>query len=137
MSDPKGPKLELPDDLAAEIAGRDTQSNAASAAGDESAAPDSAVDVAADADPDAAEPNADEAGDEAPAERDVATEFAELGSRTHFRVMTWMERRMKWFIAEVFRHHGPGGVLARTWPTGSTVLWVAVLLSLYLLVYFL
>jgi multicomponent Na+:H+ antiporter subunit D len=67
----------------------------------------------------------------------LATEFAELGSRTHSRVMTWMERRMKWFIAEVFRHHGPGGVLARTWPTGSTVLWVAVLLSLYLLVYFL
>ncbi len=49
MSDPKGPKLELPDDLAAEIAGTDTQSNAASAAGDESAAPDSAGDVAADA----------------------------------------------------------------------------------------
>lgn len=81
MSDPKGPKLELPDDLAAEIAGTDTQSNAASAAGDESTAPDSAVDVAADADPDAAEPNADEAGDEAPAERDVATEFAELEDR--------------------------------------------------------
>ena len=67
----------------------------------------------------------------------LATEFAELGSRTHSRVMTWMERRMKWFIAEGFRHHGPGWVLARTWPTGSTVLWVAVLLSLYLLVYFL
>ncbi len=33
----------------------------------------------------------------------------------------------------VFRHHGPEGVLARTWPTGSMVLWVAVLLGVYLI----
>ncbi len=39
-------------------------------------------------------------------------------------------------IAGVFRSHGPAGVLARTWPTGSTVLWVAVLLALYMLFYF-
>jgi multicomponent Na+:H+ antiporter subunit D len=34
-------------------------------------------------------------------------------------------------------HHGPEGALARTWPTGSTVLWVAVLLALYMVFYFL
>ncbi|MBK18402.1 MAG: Na(+)/H(+) antiporter subunit D [Rhodospirillaceae bacterium] len=44
--------------------------------------------------------------------------------------------RVEKFIAGVFRHHGPEGLLARTWPTGSTVLWVAVLLSLYMLFYF-
>lgn len=33
-------------------------------------------------------------------------------------------------------HHGPTGILARTWPTGSMVLWVAVLLGVYLLLYF-
>jgi multicomponent Na+:H+ antiporter subunit D len=34
------------------------------------------------------------------------------------------------------RHHGPRGILARTWPTGSMVLWVAVLLATYLILYF-
>ena len=44
--------------------------------------------------------------------------------------------RIDKFIAGVFRHHGPEGLLARTWPTGSTVLWVAVLLAIYVVVYF-
>jgi multicomponent Na+:H+ antiporter subunit D len=38
-------------------------------------------------------------------------------------------------IAVLFRQHGPRGLLARTWPTGSMVLWVAVLLGAYLLAY--
>jgi len=41
------------------------------------------------------------------------------------------------FLAGVYRHHGPQGVFARTWSTGSTVLWVAVLLATYLIVYYL
>ena len=45
-------------------------------------------------------------------------------------------RRIERFIAGVFRHHGPEGVLARTWQTGSTVLWVAVLLALFMIFYF-
>jgi multicomponent Na+:H+ antiporter subunit D len=40
------------------------------------------------------------------------------------------------FVAGLYRHHGPQGVLARTWPTGSTVLWVAVLLAGSLLLYY-
>ncbi|MCY3795233.1 MAG: proton-conducting transporter membrane subunit, partial [Gammaproteobacteria bacterium] len=40
-------------------------------------------------------------------------------------------------IAGIFRHHGPQGVLARTWPTGSTVLWVAVILGAYLILSYL
>lgn len=35
------------------------------------------------------------------------------------------------------RHHGGEGMLARTWPTGSMVLWVAVLLGASLLIYYL
>jgi multicomponent Na+:H+ antiporter subunit D len=35
------------------------------------------------------------------------------------------------------RHHGEHGVLARSWPTGSMVLWVAVLLGLSLVLYYL
>jgi multicomponent Na+:H+ antiporter subunit D len=37
----------------------------------------------------------------------------------------------------VARHHGPGGALARSWPTGSMMLWMATLLGLTLLLYYL
>ncbi len=40
-------------------------------------------------------------------------------------------------VTALFRQHGPRGLLARTWPTGSMVLWVAVLLGAYLLAYLL
>ena len=33
-------------------------------------------------------------------------------------------------------HHGEKGILARTWPTGSMVLWVAIILGLTLLLYY-
>jgi multicomponent Na+:H+ antiporter subunit D len=34
------------------------------------------------------------------------------------------------------QHHGSYGILARTWPTGSIVIWVAILLGLSLLLYY-
>jgi multicomponent Na+:H+ antiporter subunit D len=40
-------------------------------------------------------------------------------------------------VALVRSHHGPQGVLARTWPTGSMVLWAVILLLAYLLLYYL
>ncbi|MGF1548041.1 MAG: Na(+)/H(+) antiporter subunit D [Thiotrichales bacterium] len=40
------------------------------------------------------------------------------------------------FVA-LARHHGPQGILARNWPTGSMVLWVAVILAGSLLAYYL
>lgn len=40
-------------------------------------------------------------------------------------------------IKGLSRHHGQEGVLARTWPTGSMVLWIAVLLGVYLVLYYL
>ena len=39
-------------------------------------------------------------------------------------------------IRAIYRHHGPRGVLARTWPIGSTVLWIAALLSIYLVTHY-
>jgi len=47
------------------------------------------------------------------------------------------QRRLERFVAQVYRHHGPEGIMARTWTTGSTVLWVALLLGGYLIVYYL
>ncbi|MDP6515818.1 MAG: Na(+)/H(+) antiporter subunit D [Alphaproteobacteria bacterium] len=52
------------------------------------------------------------------------------------RITGFLKWRLDSIIADVYRHHGPRGVLARTWPTGSTVLWVAVLLAVYLVIYF-
>ena len=49
--------------------------------------------------------------------------------------METAERRIEKFIARLYRHHGPHGFLARTWPTGSTVLWVGVMLGGLLLIY--
>ena len=34
------------------------------------------------------------------------------------------------------RHHGSYGVLARSWPTGSMVIWVALMLGLSLALYY-
>ncbi len=36
-------------------------------------------------------------------------------------------------LVQITRHHGPEGILARTVPTGNTVLWVALLLAVMLL----
>lgn len=47
--------------------------------------------------------------------------------------MRWPLRRI---VAQALRYHGPKGILARTWPTGSMVLWVAVLLTASLLLYY-
>jgi multicomponent Na+:H+ antiporter subunit D len=37
------------------------------------------------------------------------------------------------FVAALERHHGPEGVLARSWPTGSMALWTTLLLAAYLI----
>ena len=46
------------------------------------------------------------------------------------------QRAVERFIAGVYKHHGPHGILARTWPTGSMALWTTVLLAVYLIVYY-
>ncbi|MCH5377021.1 MAG: Na(+)/H(+) antiporter subunit D, partial [Planctomycetes bacterium] len=42
-----------------------------------------------------------------------------------------------WGLRGLTRHHGSYSVLAQTWPTGSMVLWVAALLGISLLFYYL
>lgn len=41
------------------------------------------------------------------------------------------------FVETLYRAHGPQGVMARTWPTGSMAFWTTVLLAVYLIVYYL
>jgi len=45
-------------------------------------------------------------------------------------------RRVNAIIAGLYRTHGPEGPLARVWPTGSMVLWIAILLAATLLISF-
>lgn len=49
-------------------------------------------------------------------------------------ILTSAERQIEQLLGTVYRHHGPQGALARTWPAGSTVLWVAILLGAMLIV---
>ncbi len=62
--------------------------------------------------------------------------FMALGGGARDRVLARARNHLERFIATIYRHHGPQGALARTWPTGSTVLWVAVLLAATLIIYF-
>jgi len=62
--------------------------------------------------------------------------FGGIISHIHFRTLSRAQVRLNRFIATVYRHHGPQGALARTWPVGSTVLWVAVLLCVTLVFYY-
>lgn len=60
-----------------------------------------------------------------------SVESGEKGLFTTIRKLSFMAG------ARLHRHHGPKGLLARTWPTGSMVLWVAFLLGVYLIFYYL
>lgn len=64
--------------------------------------------------------------------RTFLTAFVPIDQHIRSGFMKQFDRTM----GEIFRHHGPHGVLARTWAIGSTVLWVALLLVLYLIVYY-
>jgi multicomponent Na+:H+ antiporter subunit D len=52
-------------------------------------------------------------------------------------VLGTLQRYLEGVVVTLVRHHGPQGILARTWPTGSMVLWVAVILAGSLLLYYL
>lgn len=45
-------------------------------------------------------------------------------------------RRLEGVAGWISRHHGPEGAMARTWPTGATVLWAAILLGAFLIASF-
>ncbi|HLB80101.1 MAG TPA: proton-conducting transporter membrane subunit, partial [Dongiaceae bacterium] len=67
----------------------------------------------------------------------VAGRLTALAFSAQARLERALAKQLRAVIAQIFRHHGPQGVLARTWPTGPTVLWVAILLATYLVLYYL
>lgn len=62
---------------------------------------------------------------------------AGLVERTWHGVTRLALYRLDRFLVLIYRAHGPQGPLARTWPTGSMVLWIAVLLGMTLILTYL
>ena len=60
-----------------------------------------------------------------------------LGGRVWSGFLGRWRQRVTATVQTVHRHHGPEGILERTWPTGSMALWVAILLAVLLLLYYL
>ena len=58
------------------------------------------------------------------------------GTLAWHRVLALLRWPLRLIAYEARLYHGPRGVLARTWPTGSMVLWVAILLILSLALYY-
>jgi multicomponent Na+:H+ antiporter subunit D len=68
--------------------------------------------------------------------RAVLTVGYKVGSGAYSHMSGIMIRRAQRFVAGLYRHHGPHGWLARSWPTGSMALWATLLLAAYLLLYY-
>jgi len=69
--------------------------------------------------------------------KEIGNEFTIQSSAAHEVREQQAVALVNRFIGKVYRHHGPQGILARAWPTGSMVLWVAVLLGLLLVLFYL
>ena len=54
-----------------------------------------------------------------------------------FGIARTAERGVRQLITGVRRHHGPEGVLGRTWPTGSMAFWTTIMLAAYLILSYL
>jgi multicomponent Na+:H+ antiporter subunit D len=67
----------------------------------------------------------------------LGAEFMVTGVRVREQLEAMLKQRTKQVVLGLFVHHGPKGLLARTWPTGSMVLWVAFLLGACLVFYYL
>lgn len=61
--------------------------------------------------------------------------FISFGTPVNQSVRSYMKDCVFSAINSLSRHHGPQGILARTWPTGSMVMWVAILLGVFLISY--
>ena len=67
---------------------------------------------------------------------DVAGVAARIGTGLRDSATSLTERALRGTLSRVYRHHGPEGVLARSWATGSSVIWVCILLLVCLIVYY-
>ncbi|EKV30910.1 NADH-ubiquinone oxidoreductase chain L [Caenispirillum salinarum AK4] len=66
----------------------------------------------------------------------LAAEFGMRGVRAGGSVLDIFQGGLRRFVTFVETHHGPGGLLARTWATSTAVFGVVLLLLIYLIIYF-
>jgi len=60
-----------------------------------------------------------------------------IGGAIRLDALQRLHRRLERLLGQIYRHHGPQGILARTWPTGSMAFWTTLLLGAYLIAYYL
>jgi multicomponent Na+:H+ antiporter subunit D len=63
----------------------------------------------------------------------LAVALDRWAERTWRGVVRTGERNMKTVVSGMRRHHGPDGILGRTWPTGAMAFWTTVMLMAYLI----
>jgi len=63
--------------------------------------------------------------------------IASVGGGIRVDAIERLQRRLERFLGQIYKHHGPQGILARTWPTGSMAFWTTLLLGAYLVLYYL
>ncbi len=68
--------------------------------------------------------------------KELTEEFSIHASVAQKNMERQITNNVESIIVNLYRHHGPTGILSRVLPTGSMVLWVAILLCLYLLSYY-
>lgn len=66
----------------------------------------------------------------------LARYFGQCSVRAWDGFVDQVRRAVSHLSRTVYRHHGPSGVLARSWPTGSMAFWATFLLASYLLLYY-
>ena len=69
--------------------------------------------------------------------RNLARGLADALARSGQRFEQSVARQTMQWGGQLYRQRGAGGILGRTWPTGSMVLWAVTLLLAYLLLYYL
>jgi len=68
--------------------------------------------------------------------KEIGRDFTQKTSAIRAEQEQQLLVRVQRLIDYLFAHHGPRGILARGWPIGSMVIWVAVLLGFSLLLYY-
>jgi multicomponent Na+:H+ antiporter subunit D len=63
----------------------------------------------------------------------VAKDLAWIAGNAWQRLVTWAWLSAVYLGYQLHRHHGPGGMFGRTWPTGTMAFWTTVMLTLYLI----
>jgi len=58
-------------------------------------------------------------------------------SANRSRFAAWQKRRYNQLISKLYHSYGPEGPISQVWPTGSMVLWIAILLGITLIVNYL